>query len=671
MATNAVLARLAVVISASNAEFGKALAQSSSQLNAFQKTFANVSTSLKAVGIGFGLSQILKIGGDIIDVTAQFERFGAILANTLGSQSAAQAALDSIREFAQETPFEVSEITAAYVRWANQGLNPTIDKMTKLGDVASSLGAGFEQTAEAFKDLLVGQTKRIEEIGISATQSGGKIQLSFKGVNLEIDKTTEGVDKALNTFSQLNGVLGTSDQVSQTLGGKISNLKDAYSNLLLTIGNANGSILQESVDLFINIASATTKLVASLSNTNNLLGQIANAFTQNLILPAKALVALINGIGSVNEKLDEQAEFLRTVKTTTDAAFASGNIDAYVKAIGEGALQTAVLAEIQVRQVAAAKAADEARLASIQTLDKLQSKLKELNVEFEATDVTDKKKLSNIAGQILALNTQISKIEELRKKQKEQSEGAAGSLAAYREALKDLNSEFDKTNRNDLTKLRTLAAQIAGTELLIKSLEHLKSLGDNEQTLKPPDTSALFKLDPESVKKKFIQLQKDTVKFITNIKKEFEGLELGGLVSSAFDGIGEAIGGAISGTQNLGKALLGVLGGVLSQFGKMLIGAGVGLIGLKKAFESLNGYVAIAAGVALVALGAAVSGSVKNMGSAIGSSGGSSSGARSSASPVTNTTGQSINFNARFEIEGTKLVAVVKSTEKQNGRLHG
>ena len=52
----------------------------------------------------------------------------------------------------------------------------------------ASLGAGFEQTAEAFKDLAVGQTKRIEEIGISAQQANGKIQLSFKGVNIEVEK---------------------------------------------------------------------------------------------------------------------------------------------------------------------------------------------------------------------------------------------------------------------------------------------------------------------------------------------------------------------------------------------------------------------------------------------------------------------------------------------------
>lgn len=210
-----------------------------------------------------GLSVLKNVGSQMIEVTAQFQKFGAILSNTLGSNSEAQKSLDAIRKFAIATPFEVSEITAAYVRWANMGLDPTIDRMQKIGDIASSLGAGFEQTAEAFKDLMVGQTKRIEEVGISATQTNGKIQLSFKGVNLEIEKNAEGVQKALDVFSQLNGVLGTSDAIAQTLGGKISNLADAWSNFLLTIGTGSNSVIGAAVESLTGLLNVLSRPTAS------------------------------------------------------------------------------------------------------------------------------------------------------------------------------------------------------------------------------------------------------------------------------------------------------------------------------------------------------------------------------------------------------------------------
>lgn len=243
MPGNSILAKMAVEISANTAQFNKSLTQTNQKLDAFSRNISSISKTLVA---GFG---IYEIGSGIIEVTSKFQKFEAVLTNTLGDSSRAQKALRDIEAFAQNTPFQVDEVTAAYVRWANQGLDPTISRMGKLGDIASSLGAGFEQTAEAFKDLMVGQTKRIEEVGISATQTNGKIQLSFKGVNIEIEKNAEGVQKALDVYSQLNGVLGTSDAISKTLGGRISNLQDSWDLLLKTIGEANSGPLYATVNV--------------------------------------------------------------------------------------------------------------------------------------------------------------------------------------------------------------------------------------------------------------------------------------------------------------------------------------------------------------------------------------------------------------------------------------
>lgn len=80
----------------------------------------------------------------------------------------------------------------------------------------------------------------------------------------------------------------------------------------------------------------------------------------------------------------------------------------------------------------------------------------------------------------------------------------------------------------------------------------------------------------------------------------------GGLNNMAV-GIGEALGSAIGGAGNLSKnlsqVLLGSLGQMATQMGKLAIHIGLGVQGIKKALESLNPAVAIAAGIALVALG--------------------------------------------------------------------
>ena len=72
-------------------------------------------------------------------------------------------------------------------------------------------------------------------------------------------------------------------------------------------------------------------------------------------------------------------------------------------------------------------------------------------------------------------------------------------------------------------------------------------------------------------------------------------------------GIGESLGKALAGggnlAQSLSKVVLGTIGNMAVQMGKLAISIGIGVEGIKKALQSLNPAVAIAAGIALVALG--------------------------------------------------------------------
>jgi len=90
-------------------------------------------------------------------------------------------------------------------------------------------------------------------------------------------------------------------------------------------------------------------------------------------------------------------------------------------------------------------------------------------------------------------------------------------------------------------------------------------------------------------------------------------------------GIGEALGAAISGSANLVEALsnvlLGGVAGMLGALGNLLIETGVGLIAIKMALETINPYLAIAAGIALVALAASFRAGSKQIAANKGSGG--------------------------------------------------
>ncbi len=89
-------------------------------------------------------------------------------------------------------------------------------------------------------------------------------------------------------------------------------------------------------------------------------------------------------------------------------------------------------------------------------------------------------------------------------------------------------------------------------------------------------------------------------------------------ISEAFVGFGEFVGNAMTGgldeaASNLGAGLLDTLGSLAIKVGELAIETGVALSGIKVALDSMNPYVAIAAGAALVALGTAVRNAAGNI----------------------------------------------------------
>lgn len=111
-------------------------------------------------------------------------------------------------------------------------------------------------------------------------------------------------------------------------------------------------------------------------------------------------------------------------------------------------------------------------------------------------------------------------------------------------------------------------------------------------------------------------------------------------------------------------ALMKPFAQTMISLGTMLIAAGTGIEAFKKAFESLNPYVAIAAGVGLVALGSALSAGIKSLaGSGPGSTATTSQGASSSTpSQGYETYNQEITVNVVGEISGDKIVLAGQKT---------
>lgn len=124
---------------------------------------------------------------------------------------------------------------------------------------------------------------------------------------------------------------------------------------------------------------------------------------------------------------------------------------------------------------------------------------------------------------------------------------------------------------------------------------------------------------------------------------------------------------------DVGAAMLGGFGAMLTQLGQMVLQTGIGILAAKMALKTLNPFVAIAAGIGLIAIGSAFSNGAKSLAGSSGSGGGGSYG--SSGNGISDVTGgaQPINVIVTGTLVGTgkELNAVLTNAnnyDKRTGR---
>lgn len=274
---------MAVQISGNTASFNKSMNDAGKSLDKFGKQ-AKQSEGIASkfgktvVGLAAGIG-LASIGKQIFDVTAEFQKLAAVLNNTLGSQSLASAALNDIKTFAAQTPFGVQELTASFVKLANQGFKPTIEQLRLLGDIAASQGKSFDQLTEAIIDAQTGEFERLKEFGIRASKEGDKVTFTFKGVKTQVDFTSESIRNYILALGGAEGVSGSMAAISTTLGGKVSNLGDSFDNLFNALGESSTGILSYVLD---QLGTAVAFVAEIINDANALRDPFADRRSQNV-----------------------------------------------------------------------------------------------------------------------------------------------------------------------------------------------------------------------------------------------------------------------------------------------------------------------------------------------------------------------------------------------------
>jgi hypothetical protein len=549
----------------------------------------------------------------------------------------------------------LSLVTAAftfytqYQQRANKGAKEAVDANKELADSIKTI----EQVQAAGRANASEDLSRLQSL-YNATQN----------VNIPIKERLKIAEELIKQNPQyLKGL-----NAEEIIAGKAATAYQTLTNAILAKGLAQAGeanrgkltnkFLEDSTSLLIaqqELRAAESKVRAKPTATPGLAAaqqanQLSNSFND-----ARAKVDELNGALKNTEnqlKLNDQVTQDLIKKFGGDIVIDPEKID---KSNKELKTQDDILKELSIdyKQIAA----DQQLIGSDVFTEKIKA---------------TKKALNDLIG--IGVSTDSGIIKKL------QSDLATLNQAAFTFNLKPQADKFSEQLRLSLIQFKVDAALVADEAKLkldfidpdqidaaVKFAENAaKKIVDAFAPIKGPKRKGLIQF-PSIQEESALVIQE-----LLNFNTQASDIINNGLVET-FSGIGNAIGDSLAnGTdlaQNLGASLLSSLGSVLGQLGQMAIAAGLGIKAIKVALETLNPFVAIAAGVALIALSGVVRGQASKIGGGMGGGGGGGGGGNFSA-PIpqasstisTSAAGSAQDFGGGrvvFEISGTNLIGVL------------
>ena len=209
---------------------------------------------LRLLGPALALTGAVLATKKIVSITREFNILNAQLITATGSTEAANTAFKEMQMLAQQTPFDLAQVTTAFVKLKNLGLTPSSEAITDYGNMASAMGKSLNQMVEAVADATTNEFERLKEFGIKAKQSGDDVIFTFKGVSTTVAKESEAIEEYLRKLSQDNFGDSMANQMN-TLEGAMSNFGDTWDALFLSTSEAGLGKLIEGM-----VRRATTAL---------------------------------------------------------------------------------------------------------------------------------------------------------------------------------------------------------------------------------------------------------------------------------------------------------------------------------------------------------------------------------------------------------------------------
>lgn len=311
-----------------------------------ERTFGSIEKDVARLkdmigGLFAGVSATMFVG-KLVDVQRQFDVLNSSLITVTGSSEAAAKEFAWIKQFASTTPYQLAEVTSAFVKMKALGLDASQKALQSYGNTASAMGKGLDQMIEAVADAATGEFERLKEFGIRANKQGEQVTLTFQGVSKTIGNSAAEITAYLQSIGE-NQFAGAMEERAKTLDGAISNLADTWDELFRTINEEQaGGLIYDSVKLASGAIQDLITIIKAL-----------NGATQENTTQTGAMAAIQEGLAIVFETVSVLGVNVKYVLVQIGKEI--GGIAAQAAAILSGNFSQA--AEIRRMMVADAEAA--------------------------------------------------------------------------------------------------------------------------------------------------------------------------------------------------------------------------------------------------------------------------------------------------------------------------
>jgi tape measure domain-containing protein len=251
--------------------------------------------------------------GNVIQVGATAERQKVALETFLGSAEKAQTLLNTLRELAATTPFELPEINEAAKQLAAKGVeyDEIIPTIKKLGEVAAGADKPLSQILFVYGQIK-DQGRAFAQDFNQLTNAGLSVKAMARALNVGENSLKKLVSEGKFGFAELQKVLksvtseggqfyGLMDKLSGTTAVRLSNLNDAFTKIYQSIYDKISPALSEVLDGLITGLNKIAQsdyldpLIADLKNFGAFAKSPdgAKAITEGVIQALRGLVDVI------------------------------------------------------------------------------------------------------------------------------------------------------------------------------------------------------------------------------------------------------------------------------------------------------------------------------------------------------------------------------------------